>query len=106
MPRFYIPPARWNLDRLVLDEEESHHAASVLRLNECRTHDFRKGKPLGPYDRLVSWHKPQRQRKTATRRLWHVLPAQIPLRLIRYPVCIPGAFAPNRSFGSRRCSIP
>jgi 16S rRNA (uracil1498-N3)-methyltransferase len=32
MPRFYIPPARWNLDRLVLDEEESHHAASVLRL--------------------------------------------------------------------------
>lgn len=32
MPRFYIPPARWNLDRLVLDEEESHHAAAVLRL--------------------------------------------------------------------------
>jgi len=32
MPRFYIPPARWNLDRLVLDEEESHHAANVLRL--------------------------------------------------------------------------
>jgi len=32
MPRFYIPPARWNLDRLVLDEEETHHATDVLRM--------------------------------------------------------------------------
>ena len=32
MPRFYIPPERWNLDRLALDEEEAHHAASVLRM--------------------------------------------------------------------------
>ena len=64
--------------------------ASLLRLNESRTHDFRQGKRLGPYDRLVTWHKPQRKRKTATRRLWNALPAQIPLRLIRYPVCIPG----------------
>jgi len=32
MPRFYIPPARWNPDRLVLDAEESHHAAHVLCL--------------------------------------------------------------------------
>ncbi len=61
-----------------------------MRLNESRTHDFRQGKRLGPYDRLVTWHKPQRQRKTATRRLWNALPAQITLRLIRYPVCIPG----------------
>lgn len=32
MPRFYIPPDRWNLDRLVLDEEEAHHALHVLRM--------------------------------------------------------------------------
>lgn len=32
MPRFYIPPERWNPDRLVLDEAESHHASGVLRL--------------------------------------------------------------------------
>jgi len=64
--------------------------ASVLRLNECRTHDFRKGKRLGPYDRLVTWHKPERQRKTATRRVWNALPAQLTLRLIRYPICLPG----------------
>jgi len=32
MPRFYIPPARWNLDRLLLDEDETHHATDVLRM--------------------------------------------------------------------------
>jgi len=32
MPRFYIPPARWNLDQLVLDEAETHHATDVLRM--------------------------------------------------------------------------
>jgi 16S rRNA (uracil1498-N3)-methyltransferase len=32
MPRFYIPPASWNPDRLLLDADESHHATSVLRL--------------------------------------------------------------------------
>jgi hypothetical protein len=45
------------------------NVASLLRLNESRTHDFRQGKRLGPYDRLVTWHKPQRKRKTATLRL-------------------------------------
>jgi 16S rRNA (uracil1498-N3)-methyltransferase len=32
MPRFYIPPKLWKLDQLVLDEAESHHALSVLRM--------------------------------------------------------------------------
>lgn len=32
MPRFYIPPAAWRPDRLVLAEEEAHHARQVLRL--------------------------------------------------------------------------
>lgn len=32
MHRFYIPPAHWNLDRLALDEKETHHALDVLRL--------------------------------------------------------------------------
>jgi len=34
MHRFYIPPADWNPDQLVLSPEESHHALDVLRL-EC-----------------------------------------------------------------------
>jgi 16S rRNA (uracil1498-N3)-methyltransferase len=32
MPRFYIPAAAWNPDRLALDAAESHHAVDVLRM--------------------------------------------------------------------------
>jgi len=32
MPRFYIPPSVWNLDKLVLDAGETHHALDVLRM--------------------------------------------------------------------------
>lgn len=32
MHRFYIAPAQWNLDHLVLDDDETHHALHVLRL--------------------------------------------------------------------------
>ena len=63
---------------------------SVLRLNERRCRDFRKGKPLGTYDRLVTWKKPARRRKTATPKVWNSLPEEITLRLIRYPVAIAG----------------
>jgi len=63
---------------------------SVLRLNSCRSHEFRQGKRLGPYDRLVSWKKPQSQARTATKKLWRSLPDQITLRLICFPVSLPG----------------
>jgi 16S rRNA (uracil1498-N3)-methyltransferase len=32
MPRFYIPPAQWNPEALMLDADEAHHALDVLRL--------------------------------------------------------------------------
>ena len=63
---------------------------SVLRLHATRPHDFRKGQRLGRYDRLVSWQKPKRKPRTATRKLWASLPRQFTLRLIRYPVSVPG----------------
>src|SRR5208337_4125207 len=63
---------------------------SVLRLHATRPHDFRMGQRLGRYDRLVSWQKPKRKPRTATRKLWDSLPHQFTLRLIRYPVSVPG----------------
>ncbi len=63
---------------------------SVLRLNHMRPHDFRKGKRLGRYDRLVTWQKPKRKPRTATKKFWQSLPDQITLRLICYPVSVPG----------------
>jgi len=68
---------------------------SVLRLNEKRARDFRKGKHLGKYDRLVTWKKPERIRKTATRTIWNALPEEITVRLIRYPVRLAG-FRPRQ----------
>ncbi|MDR3404689.1 MAG: 16S rRNA (uracil(1498)-N(3))-methyltransferase [Chthoniobacter sp.] len=32
MPRFYVPPHAWNLDKLALDAGETHHALDVLRM--------------------------------------------------------------------------
>ena len=32
MPRFYIPPHAWNVERLALDDAETHHALHVLRM--------------------------------------------------------------------------
>jgi hypothetical protein len=63
---------------------------SVLRLNGSRRADFRKGLRLGRGDRLVVWQKPRRQARTATRKLWRSLPDQITLRLISWPVAVPG----------------
>jgi len=62
----------------------------VLRLQSCRPHDLRRGKRLGPWDRLVFWQKPLSRTRTATRKLWRWLPQQMSLRLIAYPVHIPG----------------
>ena len=63
---------------------------SVMRLNGSRPHDFRKGKRLGKGDRLVVWEKPRHRARTATKKLWRSLPDHMTLRLICWPVSIPG----------------
>ena len=63
---------------------------SVLRLNGSRPHDFRRGRRLGRYDRLVTWEKPRRQPRTVSKKQWRDLPVDFTLRLLSYPVCIPG----------------
>jgi hypothetical protein len=77
-------------DFVTLAELLKRNVHSVLRLNGSRSHDFRRGKRLGRYDCLVTWFKPKRKPRTATRKLWLRLPDQITLRLIRYPVLVPG----------------
>jgi hypothetical protein len=76
-------------DFVTLAALQKRFVDTVLRLN-CRPHDFRKGKRLGRYDRLVIWKKPTAKPRTATKKLWRSLPQQITLRMIRFPVCTPG----------------
>ncbi len=68
----------------------SRQVEALMRLNGSRPHDFRKGKRLGKGDRLVVWQKPDHRARTATQKLWRSLPDQIQLRLICWPVSIPG----------------
>jgi IS4 transposase len=63
---------------------------SVVRLSSRRDFDFRRGKRLGPGDRLLTWSKPAVKPLTVTKKLWRQLPDQISLRLIRWPVAIAG----------------
>jgi hypothetical protein len=62
----------------------------VVRLHASRRHDLRQGKALGKYDRLVTWLKPKHQAKSATKKIWRALPSTVTLRLIRFPVQVPG----------------
>jgi IS4 transposase len=63
---------------------------SVMRLHHLRPHDLRRGQRLGRYDRLVTWTKPRYKSRTITRRQWKLVPPTLTLRLLRYPVQIPG----------------
>jgi len=55
----------------------------VLRLNQARPKDFRKGLYLGPGDRLVTWTKPKQRPFTLGAKLWKTLPEKLSLRLIK-----------------------
>jgi hypothetical protein len=60
-------------------------AEVVFRLHERRSHDFRQGQPLGPNDRLVTWHRPRRWLESfgISRAQFEALPQQITLRMVR-----------------------
>jgi hypothetical protein len=48
----------------------------------CRT-DGRRGRRIGPGQRLVVWRKPRARPTTITRREWKRLPETLPVRLVR-----------------------
>ncbi len=62
---------------------------SVLRLHQKRVVDFRRGKALGPDDRLVTWQKPS-QRTAVWSEEFAALPETLSLRLIRLRVAAKG----------------
>src|ERR1700751_4861721 len=69
------------------------HAAGndvVMRLHQARKTDFRRGKRLGPNDRLVVWNKPLQPTGNLTKEELKALPDTLQLRLVRYRIQIPG----------------
>jgi len=61
-----------------------------MRLHQARPSDFRKGKRLGPKDRLVVWHKPSQPAKGFTKRQCKALPETLTLRLLHIQIHVPG----------------
>jgi hypothetical protein len=63
---------------------------SVMRLHQARTTETRKGKVLGPGDRLVSWTKPAQRNAAWPAADFAALPAVLTLRQITLYISIPG----------------
>ncbi len=63
---------------------------TVMRIHHKRPTDFRKGKRLGPKDRLVIWTKPQHRPKGFSKRLWAALPESLTLRMLHIQIEVPG----------------
>jgi len=56
---------------------------AVMRMHQARPKDFRRGRYLGPADRLVTWQKPLHRLRTIGAKLWPGLPQTLTLRMIR-----------------------
>ena len=63
---------------------------ALMRLNGARKVDFRKGKKLGPNDRLIEWKKPAKCPKSCTQEEFDALPDTQTLRHVRLIVSARG----------------
>ncbi|NQU75093.1 MAG: IS4 family transposase, partial [Planctomycetes bacterium] len=63
---------------------------TVMRIHHARPTDFRKGKRLGPKDRLVVWTKPPCRPKGFTKSQWKALPQSLTLRMLHIQIDVPG----------------
>lgn len=63
---------------------------SVMRLHQARPHDLRRGRRLGPGDRLVTWRKGAARRNDPWAAEHRSLPATLAVRLVRFAIEVPG----------------
>lgn len=68
----------------------SRGVQSLFRLHQARPADLRKGKRLGKNDRLFVWDKPSLRPAYLPRFIWKALPQQIPVRVLRFCLHVPG----------------
>ncbi|MBT7700709.1 MAG: IS4 family transposase [Verrucomicrobia bacterium] len=63
---------------------------TVMRIHKSRPTDFRKGKRLGPKDRLITWTKPIRRPKHISESEWQAIPETLTLRMLHIQIDVPG----------------
>lgn len=59
------------------------------RLHQRRPNDFRRGKRLGKYDRLVTWQRPERP-TWMDEATYATIPETLTLRMTRFNIVVPG----------------
>jgi Transposase DDE domain len=59
---------------------------AVVRLHQCRTADFRRGRRLGREDHLVTWPKPAQVPDWMSRAEYEAMPARLTVREVRVRV--------------------
>jgi putative transposase len=62
---------------------------ACARLHQRRPSDFRRGKRLGKYDRLVTWQRPGRP-SWMDEAFYATIPETLTLRMIRFNILVPG----------------
>ncbi len=62
----------------------------LMRVHQARQVDWRRGKRLGPNDRLVTWHKPLQRPPGVSPEQFAALPALLTVRLVRLDVSAKG----------------
>ena len=62
---------------------------ACARLHQRRASDFRRGKRLGKYDRLVTWQRPRRP-TWMDEATYATIPETLTLRMIRFNIIVPG----------------
>jgi hypothetical protein len=69
---------------------KARHVDVVIRMNQSRICDFRRGRRLGQDDHLVIWHKPKFDANRFDRATYEALPASLEMRELRFTVREPG----------------
>ena len=73
-----------------IDFIQQRSGDAVLRKHQGRKNQLRKGKRIGPNDRLVIWHKPKTRPKGLSKEAFSQLPSSLILREVHYYIILPG----------------
>lgn len=77
---------------VILTELQTRGCEAVFRLHggRSRTMDFRKGRRLGPDDRLMTWERPAVCPRGLSREEWQSLPEYLTIRVLRFHTRVRG----------------
>ncbi len=73
-----------------INEIKKQDSDAVFRKHQARKNQMKKGKRMGPNDKLVIWHKPKSRPKSLSKEEFDALPLTMTVREVHYYIQIPG----------------